>query len=209
MRVSPGQFGVMEQSAGTPHSLSREEIRTNPQLGEDVFRAVNKLPGLSANDLSARFYVRGGAGDELFVSLDGVELYEPFHLKDIDAALSIVDVESIGGIDLSTGGFGAEYGDRLTGVFRMTSIQPPAEGMRNAVGFSGRTARHVAGGFAGGRGGGSSGRRGYSTSHSSNTSDDSISRDTTMHWRGPVCIGSIACRGARAARGHNMRYMSP
>jgi hypothetical protein len=160
--VSPGHFGIMEQTNGSGQTMTREQIESNPQLGEDVFRAINRLPGLSANDMSARFYVRGGSLDELYVTLDGVELFEPFHLKDIDAALSLIDVEAIAGIDLNTGGFSSEYGDRLTGVLSMKSLEPRRE-TRSAVGLSILNLRGMTQGtFNGGRGGWLvSARRGY------------------------------------------------
>ena len=123
--VSPGQHTIFAAEARGVQSLSGKELQRSRVLGEDVYRAVTRLPGLSASDFSSRFTVRGGEHDEVLVLFDGLELQDPFHLKDIGGGgLSIIDVGLIGGVDLMTGAFTAEYGDRLSGVFNITSESP-------------------------------------------------------------------------------------
>lgn len=122
MTVTPGHFAIEEDIPISSQSLRRESIQTAPQFGEDLYRAVSRLPGLASNEFSARFVVRGGEYDQVLVLLDGMELEEPFHLRDIDGGvIGIVDIASIRSIDLATGGFGARYGDRLSGVFDLNS----------------------------------------------------------------------------------------
>lgn len=162
--VTPGYFGVMQASAAAPVAMSRQQIETVPQIGEDIYRAVNRLPGVAANDFSAKFSVRGASGDELYATLDGLELVEPYHLKDVmEGALSILDSKAIGSVELTTGGFSAEYGDRLTGVFTMRSVDPRTDRTRTSIGASIMNVRATSqGGFAAGRGGWLfSVRRGY------------------------------------------------
>lgn len=120
--VMPGTFSILEDVAPGPvRALTREEIQSMPQVGEDVFRSMKRLPGVAAHDISTKLYIRGGADDEVLVRLDGIELYEPYHMKDWDGALGIVDLNALGGVELTVGGFGAEHGDKLTGVFDMKS----------------------------------------------------------------------------------------
>jgi len=150
--VTPGHVGIGQQEV-TPHqTLIPEDIEIVPQLGEDVFRAVKRLPGIASDDLSTKLNVRGGTDRELLVLLDGMELYEPYHLKDLDGALSIIDLEVVSGIDLITGGFGVEYGDKLTGVFNMRSRAPAGDRIRTSIGLSLTNLRFMSeGGFAGGK----------------------------------------------------------
>ena len=82
-------------------------------------RAVSRLPGISASDYTSKFAIRGGEADEVLISVDGMELYEPFHQRDYSGGLfNIVDIETIGG-SIWWRGFSAEYGNRLSGAFNM------------------------------------------------------------------------------------------
>src|SRR5207302_1111975 len=109
--------------------------------------------GMATSEYSAKFWVRGGPERELLTRYDGVDLIEPFHLKDFDGALSIVDAATIGRLELTSGGFTSEYGDRLTGVLAMETLKAPAQGTRNSVGLSITNVRASSvGRYAGGRG---------------------------------------------------------
>ncbi|MCP4703740.1 MAG: TonB-dependent receptor, partial [candidate division Zixibacteria bacterium] len=106
--VTPSYFSIKSSEPAAQQSLTNNEIATVPQGGDDFFRAISRLPGIGSNDFSARMTIRGGEFGEVLVTLDGLKIYEPFHVKEVDGgAISIIDVAAIDGIDLITGGFGA------------------------------------------------------------------------------------------------------
>ena len=135
--VAPGTFGILESvPPGTVRTITRDEIETMPQVGEDVFRSLTRLAGVTAHDISTRLSVRGSLDREVMVRLDGLELYEPFHLRDADGVFGIVDIQSLGQIDLVTGGFGVEHGGRFGGLFDLRTRSPPETGTRTTFGAS-------------------------------------------------------------------------
>ncbi|MCO6493204.1 MAG: carboxypeptidase-like regulatory domain-containing protein, partial [Phaeodactylibacter sp.] len=139
--VTPGRFSIMGGAPLSRQTLTEKDIK-NMSWAEDITRAVTRLPGVSSNDFSSKFTIRGGEADEVLITLDGMELYEPFHQRDYAGGLfSIVDIETIQGVDLITGGFPAEYGMRQSGVFNMHTKRI-ADGQRHtSVGLSIMNAR--------------------------------------------------------------------
>jgi hypothetical protein len=58
--VTPGRFTIMGTEPTAIQTLTRDDIESMPQFGEDIYRAVTRLPGVSSSDFSAKFTVRGG-----------------------------------------------------------------------------------------------------------------------------------------------------
>ncbi len=116
-------------------ALEARELVALPQIGDDVLRPLTLLPGTAGNDVSAGFSVRGGRQDEVSVRLDGLEILEPFHLKDLGSALSILAPVTLAEVELLTGGYSVEYGDRMSGVLEMTTLEPTWQ-RRSQLGLS-------------------------------------------------------------------------
>ncbi|MYF99117.1 TonB-dependent receptor, partial [Candidatus Poribacteria bacterium] len=124
--VTPGRFTIYD--GATPQiSLSKQEIERFPLIDNDIMRSGHVFPGVIASDYSARFSVRGGEKDGVAVRLDGMELYNPYHLQDFGGAVSLVGLGLIQRSDLLIGGFPAEYGQKMSGVFDISTKMPNTE----------------------------------------------------------------------------------
>lgn len=122
--VHPSRIEVLQQEPAAGFALDRDEVLRLPHLGADVFRTLSLLPGTTANDVTAQFHVRGGRRDEVLVLLDGQELYDAYHLKEFDNALSVVAASGLANVDLTTGAFPSNYGDRMGGVLDLSTVTP-------------------------------------------------------------------------------------
>ena len=139
--VSPGSYTLMGSETSVRQTLSSEDI-VIMGWAEDITRAVQRSPGIVSDEYGAQFSIRGGDVDEVLVLLDGMQIYKPFHQKDFGGGIfSTVDIEAIEGVDLLTGGFTADYGNRMSGVLSMQSKTPRDGQGQTSVGVSLMNAR--------------------------------------------------------------------
>jgi len=122
--VTPGQVTLLSGPPAPGVHWSREEVRRLPHLSDDLFRAISRLPGTTTGDFSADFHIRGGERSEALVLFDGLRVYEPYHLRDIQNVFSIFDTHVTAEVEVMSGGFTAEYGDRMSGVVEISSLVP-------------------------------------------------------------------------------------
>jgi outer membrane receptor protein involved in Fe transport len=122
--VTPTRYRITGDMPETRSSVQGEELARLAHLGDDALRAAARLPGAASGDKSAKFSLRGGEWNEVLVVLDGLEIDQPFHLKEFLAFSGIVDSQAIERVDLLTGGFPVEYGGRMSGVMELSSSTP-------------------------------------------------------------------------------------
>ena len=101
-----------ERPSATP--VASEEVLAVAGAIDNIFRALDTLPGVAlTGDFGSRLAVRGGTPDQNLTVMDGVEIHNPFRLFGLVSAFNPETVERF---ELSAGGFGAAYGDRLSSL---------------------------------------------------------------------------------------------
>ena len=97
-------------------TVTQSEIKSLPSTGgeADIAQYLQVLPGvISTGDQGGQIYIRGGSPVQNKVLLDGMTIYNPFHSIGF---FSVFETETIKSVDVLSGGFGAEYGGRISAV---------------------------------------------------------------------------------------------
>ncbi len=115
--VQPVELPELPVSVRT---LSYKEIQNTAGGFDDIIRTTTIMPGvmqtrLDRNDL----YVRGGAPSENLFLVDGIEISNINHFGTQGSgggSVSFINMDLIENTTFSSGGFGVNYGDRLSSV---------------------------------------------------------------------------------------------
>jgi hypothetical protein len=133
--ISASRYEISRDIATSRFSLDQRTIQSMPDIGEDPLRVTQRLPGAAASGASARTHFRGGEESEIGIMLNGQWLFDPYHIRDYQNIFSAIDARAINGVEVYTGGFPARYGDRMSGLVLMESLQLD-QPRRNEVGLS-------------------------------------------------------------------------
>ena len=96
--------------------LTPKDIKRMPAIGgdPDLAQYLQVLPGVVfTGDQGGQLFIRGGSPIQNKVLLDGMVIYNPFHSIGL---FSVFDTDVLKTADVYTGGFGAEYGGRLSSI---------------------------------------------------------------------------------------------
>ena len=109
---------------------------TPDAAGGGVEAVITTMAGVSSkNEMSSQYMVRGGSYDENSVYINGIEIYRPQLISSgQQEGLSIINPDLVGSVNFSTGGFSAEYGDRMSSVLDITYRAP--ESLEGAASLS-------------------------------------------------------------------------
>lgn len=145
LRLSPGQTMTMNLSMsqenveignatvigirGRENTLVPINIKSFDQLPNPTGNVEAMLKTnasvVSNSELTSQYSVRGGSYDENLIYVNDVEIYRPLLVQSAQQeGLSFINPSMVKSIKFSAGGFGAEYGDKLSSVLDIKYRQP-------------------------------------------------------------------------------------
>ena len=101
--------------------ITPKDIKIIPAIGgePDLAQYLQVLPGVVfTGDQGGQLYIRGGSPIQNKVLLDGMIVYNPFHSIGL---FSVFDTDLMRNADIYTGGFGAQYGGRISSIMDITT----------------------------------------------------------------------------------------
>jgi hypothetical protein len=122
VNITTEPFAVIETNAASEKRLNKTELQELAKvIIGDPLRAVQALPGITANDdLRSEFAVRGADYRRTGIYLDGVLLDNFLHLAqgngDERVTFSVINTEALRELSLHSGAYPAKFGDSTAAV---------------------------------------------------------------------------------------------
>lgn len=126
VEVTAGTFKAGDNSKAT--ALKAMDIVTTAGSAGNIISALETLPGTQTVGENGRLFVRGGEADETQTYVDGIRVGQPY-----GASANNVPTRGrfspflFSGITFSTGGYSAEFGDALSSVLLLNTIDEPIQ----------------------------------------------------------------------------------
>ncbi|MEP7128716.1 MAG: TonB-dependent receptor, partial [Chitinophagales bacterium] len=121
VNISAAREEKKTETAVSMTKITSKDITRIPSVGgeADLAQYLQVLPGVVfTGDQGGELYIRGGSPIQNKVLLDGMTIYNPFHSIGL---FSVFETDIIRNVKVFTGGFSAEYGDRLSAVLDVTT----------------------------------------------------------------------------------------
>jgi len=121
VKISSSREERKVETTVSVEKISPKQIQQMPAIGgqADLAQYLQVLPGVTfTGDQGGQLYIRGGSMIQNKTLLDGMVVYNPFHSIGL---FSVFETDVILSADIYTGGFGAEYGGRLSSVMDITT----------------------------------------------------------------------------------------
>ena len=119
----------IKHTQGTMDRIDASTTRVMPDAtGGSIESLLITFAGVSqTNELSSQYNVRGGSFDENSVYVNGIEIHRPLLIRSgQQEGLSFVNPEMVENVNFSAGGYGAQYGDKMSSVLDITYKRPQA-----------------------------------------------------------------------------------
>ena len=113
------QVVANRMQTNTMEKIDVQKSRLMPDAsGGSIESMLTTFAGVnSSNELSSQYSVRGGNFDENIVYVNGIEVYRPLLVRSgQQEGLSFINPDMVGSIEFSSGGYAAEYGDKMASV---------------------------------------------------------------------------------------------
>lgn len=122
--ITAGSFGSADGTQKTV--LEPLDIVTTAGSGADPIAAMQMLPGVQKNGAQTGMMVRGGDASEAAIVVDGLTLQNPF-FSDVPGVQqrSRFGAFQFKGIAFSSGGYSARYGQAMSSVLEMNTLDMP------------------------------------------------------------------------------------
>lgn len=136
VEISAEQEAKQTETQVSVNKIDPISIKKLPSVGgePDLAQYLQVLPGvIFTGDQGGQLYIRGGSPIQNKVLLDGMIVYNPFHSIGL---FSVFDADIIRNADVYSGGFGAEYGGRISSIMDITTRDGNKRRVAGKVGAS-------------------------------------------------------------------------